>query len=447
MIVVLALLLGAGLGALGYTTAYRHREDGQPKPLPVITPAALASAAATPSGLPASTAAAPAPAAVTAALAKALADPRLGGRVLATVQDAASGAVLLDQNGSTPGIPASTAKLSTAAALLAHRAATDRITTRVVAGATPGTVVLVGAGDPTLSAAAPGQPTPYPDAARLSDLAAAVRKAGVSVSQVVVDDSYFAGPTVSPAWDPQDVPTEYGAAITAVMADGGRASPLATVRSATPDLDAGQEFAALLGVPGAVVTRGTAPAGAPQLAGVQSAPLGELVRQMLQLSDDVVAECLARQVVDTGPRSFATATAAVRAQLAAIGVDIGSGLVDGSGLARADRIAPAATAAVLRAVVRDAPLRPIVDGLPVAGWDGTLAGRYATGSAHGAAGDVRAKTGTLTGVSALAGFVTDASGRLLIFAVEADQVGPSYADTLAAEAALDDVAAALAGVS
>ena len=59
--------------------------------------------------------------------------------------------------------PASTAKLLTAAAVLSVRQATDRFGTQVVAGAEPGTVVLVGGGDPTLSAAPAGKPTRYPE--------------------------------------------------------------------------------------------------------------------------------------------------------------------------------------------------------------------------------------------------------------------------------------------
>ncbi|MDQ6873444.1 MAG: D-alanyl-D-alanine carboxypeptidase, partial [Actinomycetota bacterium] len=59
------------------------------------------------------------------------------------------------------------------------------------------------------------------------------------------------------------------------------------------------------------------------------------------------------------------------------------------------------------------------------------------------AGRVRAKTGTLSGVSALAGVVRDTDGRLLVFAVLADRVPAGGTD--GAEIALDRVAAALAG--
>ncbi len=447
VVLVVAVVLGIGLGVAGYSIAWSARKDSRPTPSPVPTPSALAAAGASPTTSPPPSAAPPAAAGVAAVLQPHLADPRLGGRVLAQVADADAGTVLLDDGAATAGTPASTAKLATAVALLSRRPATDRLSTTVVAGAAPGSVVLVGAGDPTLSAAAPGTATSYQDAARLSDLANGIRDAGVQVSAVTVDGSLFSGPTASPAWGSEDVPSDYASAITAVMADGGRDTPTAPIRSADPDLAAGQELAALLGVPGVPVTRGVAPVGARVLASVRSAPLGELVQQMLQQSDDVIAECLARLVVPAGPRTFDTAAAAVRTATSAVGVDIGAGLVDGSGLAASDRLTPAATVALLRLVAGPAgtALRSVVDGLPVAGWSGTLADRYLVGSARSAAGAVRAKTGTLTSVSALAGYVTDADGRLLVFAVQADQVGPTVADTDEAEAALDDLAAALAG--
>jgi D-alanyl-D-alanine carboxypeptidase/D-alanyl-D-alanine-endopeptidase (penicillin-binding protein 4) len=115
--------------------------------------------------------------------------------------------------------------------------------------------------------------------------------------------------------------------------------------------------------------------------------------------------------------------------------------VDGSGLAASDRVSASALARVLRLAVTKPRLHYIVAGLPIAGWSGTLGDRYLRGAARGGAGVVRAKTGTLTGVSALAGLVHDRDGRLLVFAFVADRTE----STAAAEAALDDLAARLAG--
>ena len=95
---------------------------------------------------------------------------------------------------------------------------------------------------------------------------------------------------------------------------------------------------------------------------------------------------------------------------------------------------------MLDLVARTPRLRPVLAALPVAGWSGTLARRYRVGPTRAAAGVIRAKTGTLTGVSSLAGVVHDKSGGLLAFAFIADRA-PS---TPLADAALDRLAARLA---
>jgi serine-type D-Ala-D-Ala carboxypeptidase/endopeptidase (penicillin-binding protein 4) len=373
---------------------------------------------------------------VAAVLRGPLADPGLGTRVLVEVRDVANGEVLASHGAAIPAPPASTAKLATALAVLAVHKTTDRITTRVVAGAQAGTVVLVGGGDPTLTAAAPGKPGAYPGAAHITDLARQLH--GAHVTQVEVDDSLFAGPAVSPYWAPEDVPSDYAAPITSSTVDGGRDTPTEEQRSTAPDLAAGQALAAALGVQR--VARGTAPPHARTLASVESAPIGTLVEQMLQLSDNVIAESLARQVAlaEHQPASFAGAAAAVRGVLARLGVPIGTGLVDGSGLAAGDRL----SADTLNRLLLLATKRTtVLDMLPVAAWSGTLADRFMRSTG---AGVVRAKTGTLTSVSTLAGLVQDKDGRLLAFALLADQVGPTTEDTNEAEAALDRTVSALA---
>jgi D-alanyl-D-alanine carboxypeptidase/D-alanyl-D-alanine-endopeptidase (penicillin-binding protein 4) len=388
----------------------------------------------------------PTPAGVAKALAAPLADHRLGARVLATVVDAASGAVLLDRGAARFAIPASTAKLTTAAAVLAELPPDNRITTKLVAGPAAGDVVLVGAGDPTLSAAPPGAPTTYPGAARLADLAGAARRAGVrTVSRVIVDGDLFSGPSLAPGWQPADVGSSFAAPITAVAVDGGRPWPTATFRSTAPDLAAGRALAALLGVPNAAVRRGHAVPGGRLLGEVSSPPLTRIVEQMLLLSDNVLAEALARQVAlaEGLPASFAGAALAVRRVLGRLGIPDTGHLVDGSGLSNRDGVTPAELAAVLRAAVSgsEPALTDLVPGLPVSGYDGTLGDRYRAGPPTAAAGAVRAKTGSLNGVTSLAGVVTDADGRLLVFAFLADRVPAG--GTLAAENALDVAATAL----
>jgi D-alanyl-D-alanine carboxypeptidase len=87
-------------------------------------------------------------------------------------------------------------------------------------------------------------------------------------------------------------------------------------------------------------------------------------------------------------------------------------------------------------------LRAVITGLPVAGFTGTMAARLLEGYGAPGRGLVRAKTGTLTGVTGLSGLIQDRDGTLLAFAALADRVHPI--DTLGARAALDRIVAALA---
>jgi serine-type D-Ala-D-Ala carboxypeptidase/endopeptidase (penicillin-binding protein 4) len=408
-----------------------------PTPSPLVTPSPVL--AAPPTGLPQTAAG------VARVLVRPLADGRLGARVSATVLDAETGQVLLDRGAATPVTPASTAKLATSVALLSVADPDQRLTTRVVAGARPGDVVLVGGGDATLSAASAGRPTVYEGAARITTLAALAKRAGAgTVRRVVVDSTLFTGPAMGPGWNPADVGGGYITPITATMVDAGRQDGL-RARSGAPDLEAGRALAAAFGVPKVPVIRGRAPAGAATLAEVESQPVPRLVEQMLLASDNVLAEALARQVAiaEGQPASFAGAAAATRDVLARLGMPAGDRLLDGSGLSAQDRVTPALLAGLLRAAAdADQPsLHALVPGLPVSGYLGTLDERYRTGPAAVAAGQVRAKTGTLDGVSSLAGLVRGKDRRLLVFAVVADRVPAG--GTLAAEAALDEVAAAL----
>jgi D-alanyl-D-alanine carboxypeptidase/D-alanyl-D-alanine-endopeptidase (penicillin-binding protein 4) len=121
-------------------------------------------------------------------------------------------------------------------------------------------------------------------------------------------------------------------------------------------------------------------------------------------------------------------------------------LADGSGLSKNNRITPALLTAVLTLAARsDHPeLHGLFSGLPVAGYSGTLKDRYrSAGPSRPGAGVVRAKTGTLTGVSAISGIVVTRDGRLLAFAVLADDVTPG--GQFPAQDALDKITTTLAG--
>lgn len=448
-----ALVMVVAVGAV----AVRHNRDAQrttARSAAVRSPAAVPAPSPPPLLLPEVTDGhpAPTPAGLAAALAPPLADPALGSHVAATVVDAVGAGPLLDQRADEPMAPASTAKLVTAAAALLILGPDTRLVTRVVAGATSEELVLVGGGDPTLVDARP--PPGYPPAPSVGNLAAAVAGAGVTrVSRVVVDAGLFAEPRTAPGWRPRYVALGNVAPVTALMVDGGRSRPDRDPRDPDPDLLAGRALLAALGqrgvaVSGATVARGSAPPQSRELAAVSSAPVPALVERMLRTSDNDVAEALTRHIALRlgAPATFAGGVDAIRRAVAPLGVPAGAvALVDGSGLSRDDRLAPSTVVRLLvLAAAPDHPeLRPLLTGLPVAGFAGTLADRFRTGPSAPAAGVVRAKTGTLEDVSALAGVVVDADGRLLAFNITADAVPVGRVSP--AEAALDRTAAVLAG--
>ena len=378
-------------------------------------------------------AAAPNTAGLTAVLAAALADPNLGS-LGGRITDARTGRQIWEQRANVPMQPASTNKVLTAAAALLTLDRDARVTTAVQAAdqtRMPGVIVLVGGGDPTLSAAPMGAETWYRGAPRIADLAGQVRKSGLQPTAVQVDTSLFTGPDMAPGWDPADIGGGDIAPIQSAMLDAGRIQPttMESRRSTTPALDAGRALAAELGIEPDRVTFAPGPAGGRQLASVQSAPLMERLLQMMNASDNVMAETIAREVARaTGhPLSFAGGVDAVIGTLSAAKIDVtGASLVDASGLSVADLL----TATTLDEVVNvaagpDQPaLRPLVDLLPIAGGSGTLSNRFVTtDAAMSAAGWLRAKTGSLTRTNALAGIVTDLDGRVLTFAFISNNAG------------------------
>jgi D-alanyl-D-alanine carboxypeptidase/D-alanyl-D-alanine-endopeptidase (penicillin-binding protein 4) len=388
----------------------------------------------------------PTPDRLAATLAPFVADPNLG-MFTGRVTDAASGTQLWAQGPTIPMQPASTNKVLTTAAALLTLDRDARLTTTVLTDPdTPGLIILKGGGDPTLSAAPPNVPTWYRGAARISDLADQVRRDGAAVKTVQVDPSAYSGPTMAPGWDPLDIQNGDIAPMESVMLDGGRTQPVSvdSRRSTTPALDAGRALAVALGVDPATVTMQRTPAaGAKQIASVSSPPLIERLRQLMNESDNVMAESTGREVASAvnRPQSFDGAVQAVLGQLDAAGIDTtGAALVDSSGLSVNDRL----TAETLDGVVSAAAgsstpkLRPLVDVLPIAGGSGTLSNRYLdTDAGRAALGYLRAKTGSLTGTNTLAGIVTDASGRVLTFALMSNNAGPT------GRTAIDALAASL----
>lgn len=356
-----------------------------------------------------------------ARLAEVAEDPALGtlhGRVTDTV----TGETVWDLESGTPLQPASATKILTAAAAILELGPDDVITTEVVAGANPGTVVIRAAGDVWLTEE------------RLDRLAEAVGPA----DQVIIDTSVWDGDRFMPGWDPVDVDAGYIAPLEPAMLHGARIGDTEgdVPRSHTPALDVARALADRVGA--ATVGLGPAPADAEVLATTQSPPLIDRIEEMMIWSDNVMAEAVGHELaVHRGlPGSASAATQSTLDVLSAHGFDVtGVSLADNSGLSTLNLIPPRLLDDVLHDAAAERPLRHLLATLPVAGGSGTLLDRYGDLSGRGW---VRAKTGTLTGTSALAGVVTADSGRVYSFALLSNG-----SDILSARAALDRFASVI----
>ena len=387
-------------------------------------------------------------AAVRRALGRLTSDRRLGRRVSVMVGDLAGRPAYARG----PGLvtPASTMKLLTCLAALEALGPEHRFgTTAVVAGRR---LTLLGGGDPLL-AAEPAAGA-YPLRADLATLARRTARAlaeqGRTRVRLGYDDTLFSGPSSSPDWEPGYLPDHVVSPISALWVDQGRQSPDTGFRSKNPSRAAATVFAEQLRLRGITVLGrprpATAPSEASAVASVLSAEVVEVVQHVLESSDNEAAEVLARHVAlaEGEPGSFQGASRAIRAVATRLGVPLEEAVVeDGSGLARSDRLRPRSLLAAL-AVAAD-PARPtlagLLDGLPVAGFSGSLSFRF-TDEAEEGLGRVRAKTGTLTGVHGLAGVVTGRDGSVMTFVAIADRV--KVQNTLFVRDRLDRLGAALA---
>ncbi|WP_169570563.1 D-alanyl-D-alanine carboxypeptidase/D-alanyl-D-alanine endopeptidase [Nocardioides insulae] len=408
----------------------------------VVTPAAVAAPVE---------ATAPGPAKVRRAISGPLGDDDLGPHVVAGVAPVGGGETVWTQ-GSGAFIPASTTKLLTSTAALDVIDPETRFATRVVAGG-DGRIVLVGGGDPLLASDPAAAEEDYADGADIRTLArrtaAALKADGQTRVRLGYDDSLFTGPAVNPAWEADYVPDGVVSPITALWVDEGRPAD-GIGRVADPSFSAAQAFADGLRKEGITVrgrpAHGTAGATGAELARVQSPPLREIVEHLILISDNEATEVVARQVglAVSGEGSSAAGVRDVMATLTALGVDLAdSRIYDGSGLSRQGRLTASALLTTLQAAGDPAhpALATVVGGLPVAGFTGSLTTRFDEGAADRGLGRVRAKTGTLTGVSSLAGVATGVDGTGMVFVVAADRIDP--VDTLGARAALDRAASAL----
>lgn len=388
---------------------------------------------------------APTAAGVTTALG-ALARSKALGSSSIVIVDPATETTLLDRRGAQPLIPASTQKLFTAVAALEALGPSTRLAT--VAYRDGQRIYIRGGGDPTLRR---GKSTD-PESGGASSLRELAKKISLSLGtdttvRLVFDDSLFTGPRLGPGWKRGFPQAGVAAPVSALIVDGGRVRPGARSRVSDPAREAARVLAGYLrgfGITVKSVRSGITPGGAEELARVESAPVSAIVQDMLTDSENDYAESLGHLVGEAvlGEGSFAGGARATEKIIGEAGVDLaGVQLADASGLSPRNRVTTTALTEVLTVIARGAEptWAPVAAGLPVAGITGTLADRFDTRATKGGRGSIFAKTGTLTGVGSLAGWVIDRDQRLLVFAI----VGNDLRSGLRARDTMDRIAARL----
>jgi serine-type D-Ala-D-Ala carboxypeptidase/endopeptidase (penicillin-binding protein 4) len=357
-------------------------------------------------------------------------------KLYGSVVETASGTSLYSNNDTTAERPASVLKVLTAAAAISVLGPSYQITTSVDAGHDPGTIVLVGQGDATLSRVSHSV---YAGAPTLAALAAAAVKAyddtptnTVPISHVLLDSTY---------WDPNDnwdssVPRSeqtggYLSESTALQVDGDRANPAAQVspRSTDPVAAAGNYFVQALKAADPTITSvdvktGAAENGATVLASVQSQPVSTLIKQMLAQSDNTLAEMLAR-IVSVKQNLGGAGGSIGQSTIAALGKygldTTGQTIEDGSGESDESLITPVFMSKFMSLVSQKANgLQYVAAGIP-------------------AVGKYYAKGGVIASAYTLSGYTTAADGTGESFTFFAEGTGI----TAAAQAALAALANAV----
>lgn len=412
------------------------------------------------------------------------------------VRDALTGEVLAETNAQRLMTPASTTKLVAAAAIVTGLEGEHTFRTRVVAGPEPEQVVIVAGGD-MLLADGMGDEGAVAGHAGIADLArqtaqalatgdrgtdAAVETEGGDAApatapgddaassaegpagpvRVALDLSHVAGPHALPSWSDHWVAEGWTGRVVQLGRSVDRALPYNPSPRA-PEQEVARVFREALAAEGVEVAGAgdedaraeevTVTDDAAELAVVESAALRDVLALGLATSDNAMMEQLARQaaVADGESADQESVTAWItRTMTEDYGIDMaGMQVADASGLSDGTRLSMAAVADVLLAGANGS--HPVLQevlaagGLPIAGYTGTLGNglRFHLDQHAPAVGIARAKTGTLPGVTALAGTVVTQDGRLLVFALAADAIEEG-SGALEAVAVIDEIVAELA---
>lgn len=359
--------------------------------------------------------------------------------------------VLFESAPDVPVIPASTLKLITAATVLAHIDASETLRTVVRTGAPladgvlAGDLWFVGAGDPVLGTQAWGDSFERQPALRTSMEALADRIVASGIrsvqGRIVGDESRYDTVRYVPTWPDRYRQQDQIGPLSALTVNDSFARfeggfdpfpdpPSGAAGVLTELLRArGVE---VIGEPGSGVTP---PEAVTEVASVDSPPILELVGQMLRESDNGTAELLIKEVGQrvAGEGSTAAGAAISESTLADLGIGLGGvDVVDGSGLDRGNRV----TCRLLHDLLRQVDAGGEVEGgLAVAGVTGTLARRFLDTPVSGR---LRAKTGSLNNVAALAGYADTRNEGELTFAFVLNGL-ELRADPTPAQSALADL--------
>ncbi|NNC79952.1 MAG: hypothetical protein HKN94_07335 [Acidimicrobiales bacterium] len=334
-----------------------------------------------------------------------------------------------------PLVPASAQKILTAYGVYELLGEDHSFTTRVasdvpiVDGVLDGDLYLIGGGDPLLATddyvLRYEEPQAYTDLNRLADALVATGLTEIT-GAVIGDESRYDAERYNPSWPERftNVQQNQTGPLSALTVNDGfvrfdstnTANSLATA-SDNPPAFAAAFFDDLLEAQDVIIRRSASSGVAPGLAinlvpSLQSDPVEVVTNQMLSISDNMGAELLLKEIGLVAGDGGTTVFGAER--LEGLLEDRGTptedvGIVDGSGLAEQNRV----TCRLLAQVLDLSRTSPLVDGLAVMGETGTLTDRL-LGSP--AVGRVRAKTGRLNNVGALAGIATADDGSDLVFA-------------------------------
>jgi len=318
--------------------------------------------------------------------------------------DVSTGSVVFESSASSQRKPASTMKLLSAVATLKYLTPQQTFATSVSLGPIPDSLVVNGQYDPWMSindqVATKMHRTSYPLLVS-KGLNASKKKSGGSVKKLKI---YYNDLFSSDLATLKSLYSKRGVTTTFVKVTDEKA----------------------LAIAGEEVAYSTSP------------PVKEIMDWFLLWSDNLISERMGRIAAKAAGNQFSDDGVAVTfaTLLIELGIDPSQVIVkDASGLSRENKVTASVMSQLLYKIYTDPALSQIANGLPIGGKTGTLRHRYLE-TAPQAVGLIKAKTGTLTGVVSLAGYV-ESGDREYAFIVIADEISRTRAASDRARKTID----------